>query len=319
MMREGQFIQQNKARWESYQHPAQEPDELARRFTSLVDDLGYAKTFYPHSNTVKYLNALGANLYLSIYKNNKEKKSRLLTFWTEELPLILFEHRRRLFFALLFFAAFVALGVFSAWQDQTFARAILGDGYVDMTEQNIAAGDPFGVYKNGNRLAMFAAIAYNNIKVSFYCFIMGILGSVGTLYFLLSNGIMLGVFEHLFFAHGLALGLKSILVVFIHGTLEISALVIAGGAGLVLGHSLLFPKTLTRAASLRQGAKDGIKIMVGLIPVFLMAAFFESYVTRHTEMPVVLSLILLGSSLAFVLFYFVYYPRKVFRDKSGLL
>lgn len=317
-MREGQFIQQNKARWDSYQQPAQDPDELARRFTSLVDDLGYAKTFYPNSNTVKYLNSLGANLYLSIYSNKKEKSSRIITFWTEELPLILYRHRRRLLFSFIFFTAFVALGIFSAWQDQSFARGILGDQYVDMTEQNIAAGDPFGVYKDSDPLAMFVFIAYNNIKVAFYCFIMGILASVGTLYFLLTNGVMLGVFEHLFFAHGLSLGFQSILVVFVHGTLEISAIVIAGGAGLVLGHSLLFPQTQTRAASLKQGAKDGVKIMVGLIPIFIVAAFFESYVTRHTGMPVWLSILILGGSLAFILFYFAYYPRKVFRKKTGL-
>lgn len=317
-MREGQFIQLNKARWERYHHPTQDPDELARRFAHLVDDLGYAKTFYPKSNTVKYLNNLGANLYLSIYSNRKEKSRRIFTFWTEELPLILYRHRRRLLFAFLFFAAFVALGIFSAWQDQSFARGILGDGYVDMTEQNIAAGDPFGVYKDSNPLAMFIYIAYNNIKVAFYCFILGITACAGTLYFMLTNGVMLGVFEHLFFAHGIALGFQSILVVFIHGTLEISAIVIAGGAGLVLGQSLLFPKTLTRAASLKKGAKDGMKIMAGLVPIFIVAAFFESYVTRHTGMPLFLSLLILGGSLTFILFYFAYYPRKVFRAKTGL-
>lgn len=316
-MREGQFIQQNKDRWARYQQPTQDPDELARRFTDLVDDLGYARTFYPNSNTVRFLNNLGANLYLSIYNNRKEKSRRVYTFWTQELPLILYQQRRRLLFAFLFFTAFVALGVFSAWQDQSFARGILGDGYVDMTEQNIASGDPFGVYKDSDALTMFVYIAYNNIKVAFYCFILGITASVGTLYLLLTNGVMLGVFEHLFFAHGAALGFKSILVVFIHGTLEISAIVIAGGAGLVLGHSLLFPRTQTRAASLKQGAKDGIKIMASLIPIFIVAAFFESYVTRHTGMPVWLSLLILGGSLAFMLFYFAWYPRKVFQ-KTGL-
>ena len=79
-MREGQFIKQNLKRWEEYQQPTEDPDEVAKRFTYLVDDLSYAKTFYPQGNTVKYINSIAANIYLSIYKNKKEKaKGSLLS------------------------------------------------------------------------------------------------------------------------------------------------------------------------------------------------------------------------------------------------
>src|ERR1044072_421157 len=87
-MREGQFIKQNKSRWQEYEHPTEDPDELARRFTYLVDDLSYAKTFYPVGNTVRYINSLASNIYLSIYRARREKSSRVITFWTQELPLI---------------------------------------------------------------------------------------------------------------------------------------------------------------------------------------------------------------------------------------
>lgn len=308
-MREGQFIKQNKDRWKSYEQPAEDPDELARQFTYLVDDLSYAKTFYPFSNTVKYLNSLGANIYLSIYRNKKEKGNRLITFWTEEVPLIVYRHRKKLLFSFLFFMVFVLLGVFSSKYDQNFVRAVLGDGYVDMTERNIANNDPFNIYKQEDEWFMFLRIAENNIGVAFKCFVMGILCSVGTIWFLLKNGLMLGVFEYMFFKNGL--GTQSILVVFIHGTLEISAIVIAGCAGLALGNSILFPGTFTRIQSIQQGAKDGVKIMIALVPVFIIAAFFEGFVTRHTDMPVWLSSSILLASLAFILFYFVYYPMKV--------
>ena len=68
-MREGQFIKKNIDRWKSYEEPADDPDEVAKRFTYLVDDLAYAKTFYPFSNTVKFINGLAALIYLSIYLN----------------------------------------------------------------------------------------------------------------------------------------------------------------------------------------------------------------------------------------------------------
>ncbi len=166
-MREGQFIKQNIERWENYQQPTEDPDEVAKRFTYLVDDLSYAKTFFPYGNTPRYINGLAANIYLSIYKNKKEKKHRLITFWTTELPLVIRKRHKLLLFTFLFFLAFVAIGVFSAYNDPTFVRSVLGDGYVDMTERNIANGDPFGVYKSGNELSMFLYIAFNNIRVAF--------------------------------------------------------------------------------------------------------------------------------------------------------
>lgn len=318
VMREGQFIKQNIKRWKSYQEPTEDPDEVANRFKYLVEDLSYANTFYPFSNTVRYINSLASGIYLSIYRNKKEKKHRIFTFWSTELPLIMYRYRRTLLFAFIFFAMFVAFGAISASSDQTFVRSVLGDSYVDMTERNIANGDPFGVYKEASPAYMFAYISFNNIKVSMLTYMFGLLASAGTLWHLFNNGLMLGVFEYMFFHHGV--GWQSILVVFIHGTLEISAIVIAGAAGMILGNSMLFPGTYTRLQSFTRAAKDSVKIIVCLVPVFLVAAFFESFVTRHTEMPVWASLSILGGSLAFILWYFVFYPisvsKKVFQQHA---
>jgi len=310
-MREGQFIKRNIDRWKAYQEQTDNPDETAKRFMNLVDDLSYAKTFYPFSNTVRFINGLAAGIFLSIYRNKTDKKNRIGRFFAEEVPLAVKKHHRTLLISLVFFCLFVLSGVFSAMQDQTFVRAILGDNYVDMTERNIATGEPFGIYKDSNEFAMFVRIAFNNIKVSFYTFVLGITLGVGTLYMLFKNGIMLGVFEQLFFHHNL--GIQSLLVVFIHGTLEISAIVIAGAAGLIVGNAILFPRTYTRMRSLTLNAKDAIKIMVALVPIFVVAAFFESYITRHTEMPLWLSLTFLLSSLTFILWYFVFYPLAVYK------
>lgn len=308
-MREGQFIKKNLERWQSYQQPTDDPDEVAKHFTYLVDDLAYAKTFYPRSNTVRYINSMAANIYLSIYKNKKEKGNRLVSFWRTELPLAIRRNHRIMFFTMLFFLAFVAIGVFSAYLDQTFVRAVLGDAYVDMTEQNIANGHPFAVYDGENELLMFAYIAFNNIRVAFLVYFFGITAGAGTIYLLFRNGLMVGVFEFMFFHHNL--GVQSILVTFIHGTLELSSIVIAGSGGLMLGNALLFPKTYTRIQSLKMAAKDSIKIMVSLIPIFIVAAFFEGFVTRHTGMPVWLSLTILLSSASFITWYFILYPIKV--------
>lgn len=307
-MREALFVKQNSERWKAYENLRDmEADELAESFITITDDLAYAKTFYPNSNTTKYLNGLAASFHQSIYKNKKEKTGRLISFWQYELPLIFFRHRKPLLYSFLFFLAFSLMGALSARYDNTFVRLILGDNYMNMTNDNIAKGDPFGVYKQGNSFLMFLQIAFNNIMVELSTFVMGIFFSVGSVYQLMSNGVMIGSFEYYFFSKGL--GFQSVLVIWLHGTLEISAIILAGGAGLVLGNSLLFPKTYSRLESLKRGAKDGLKIGVGLIPFFLTAAFFEGFVTRHTEMPVWLSLFILIVSLTFIIWYVILYPH----------
>jgi uncharacterized membrane protein SpoIIM required for sporulation len=309
-LREGLFIKKNIEKWKKYQYESSaDPDEMAQEFTELVNDLGYARTFYPHSKVTEYLNRLASKIYLGIYKNKKEERSRLITFWTRELPLVVRKHHRELLFSFLLFTAFVLMAVFSTAQDQSFVRGVLGDGYVEMTEDNISKGDPFGVYKNSARIAMFLSIAFNNIKVAFMVFIGGFFASLGTVWLLFENGMMLGAFQTFFFMKGL--GWESILVVWIHGTLEISAIIISGGAGLVLGNSILFPKTLKRLESLKRGARDGLKMMIGLIPVFIAAAFLEGFITRYSTMPKPISISILVLSLIFIIWYFVFYPVSV--------
>jgi uncharacterized membrane protein SpoIIM required for sporulation len=314
-VREGLFIKKNIDKWKQYQYePAQDPDEMADQFTELVNDLGYARTFYPHSKVTQYLNGLASRIYLGIYRNKKEEGSRIVRFWKTELPLLVRKYHREILFSFLIFLLFAVLAAFSAAHDETFVRGVLGDQYIDMTEANIAKGDPFGVYKNENQLSMFTWIAVNNIKVSFMVFVAGIAACLGTIWQLFNNGVMLGAFQYYFFAKGL--GWKSVLVIWIHGTLEISSIIIAGGAGLVLGTSFLFPGTHSRLYSLRRGARDGLKLMVGLVPVFITAAFLEGFITRYSTMPIWLSLIILISSLLFVVWYFILYPIRLQRKMS---
>lgn len=311
-MREALFVKQNTEKWKRFNELQQaNPDELADRFVEITNDLAYSKTFYPNSKTTAYLNGLASKLHRSVYKNKKEKSNRFIHFWRTELPLLFFEHKKQVIYALAFFLVSCAIGAISAKYDDTFIRLILGDGYVNMTNDNISKGDPFGVYKQENPILMFVQIGANNIFVAIYTFVLGIIFSFGSIVSLFRNGVMLGSFQYFFFSKGL--GLQSVLVIWIHGTLEISAIVLAGAAGLVLGNSMLFPKTYTRKASILKGAKDGLKIVLGLVPIFIVAAFFESFITRHTEMPMWLSGSILLASAAFIIWYVFIYPVKIYK------
>jgi uncharacterized membrane protein SpoIIM required for sporulation len=255
------------------------------------------------------LNGLAATLHQSIYKNKKEDKGRFFKYWKYELPMLFYTYRKQILYSFIFFVLAMAIGVLSAKYDDRFVRLIMGDAYVNMTNENIAKGDPFGVYKDKNQFWMFFRIAANNIWVSFVMYVSGVAFSIGPVFYLLRNGIMLGAFEYYFFSKGL--GLQSILVIWIHGTLEILSIIVVGGAGLVLGHGLLFPKTYTRMQAFKNGAKDATKIAVGIVPILFLAALIEGYVTRYTNMPIWLSVSILGVSLFFMIWYVVIYPAQL--------
>ena len=113
-MREAMFIKKNAEKWDRYQHsPTDNPDETAERFVNLIDDLSYAKTFYPKSKVTRWVNGIAAGIYQSIYKNKKEKYSRIFTFWKYELPLLFKRYHRIFLFTTIVFVLFVAIGVFS--------------------------------------------------------------------------------------------------------------------------------------------------------------------------------------------------------------
>ncbi len=123
------------------------------------------------------------------------------------------------------------------------------------------------------------------------------------------NGIMLGSFQYFFYEHGVFW--ESVSTIWIHGTIEISVIIVAGAAGLVLGNSILFPGTYTRIHSFIRGAKAGLKILMSTIPFFIIAGFLEGYVTRHTDMPYWLSFFIIGGSLFLILYYYIFYPIKL--------
>lgn len=318
-MREAAFVKIHKERWQLFEDVLSNnqqisPDRLSDLYIEVTDDLSYAKTFYPNSNTVKYLNSVASNAHQKIYKTKKEGKNRLVSFFKTEFPLEFYGHRKQLLIAFLVFVFFTVVGAFSAAKDGDFLRLILGDSYVNMTLENIAKGDPMAVYKQEGQTAMFVAITLNNLKVAMYAFLLGILFSVGTLYIMMRNGIMLGSFLYFFYDHDLLW--ESTRTIWIHGTIEISVIVIASCAGMVLGNGILFPGTYTRLESFKRSIKAGLKIMVSTIPFFIVAGFLEGFVTRHTEMPDWLAILIIVTSLIAIIYYYVIYPIKLTKQKQ---
>ncbi|MGZ2371994.1 stage II sporulation protein M [Ancylomarina sp. YFZ004] len=321
-MKEVVFLDINANRWKTFEDMLNNPkkmesDNIADLYIQLTDDLSYAQTYYPESETTIYLNQLSARVHQHIYKNKKMKTGRLKTFWTRELPLIMYGARKQLLYAFLIFVVSMLIGIISAKNDLNFVRIIMGDNYVNMTIENIKKGDPLAVYKQSGETMMFLQITINNVKVAFIAFLFGIFTAFGTGFMLFKNGVMLGSFQYFFVQHDLFW--ESTRVIWIHGALEISAIILAGCAGMVMGNSLIFTKTLPRKTSLNIGVKKGLKIVVGTVPLFIVAGFLEGFVTRHTEMPITISWIIILLSFTFIVWYFIIYPYQLIKADKKLL
>lgn len=319
-MREAAFVKQNKNKWIKFEQELHNnkiipPGEISSIYLEVSEDLSYAKTFYPGSNTATYLNGLAASAHQKIYTNKRESGNVFWNFYAYDFPKFFFQYQKQLLLSFIIFALFICVGVFSASSDGAFVRAILGDAYINMTLENISKEDPMAVYKQMGEMDMFLGITINNIRVALMAFTLGILAGLGTVYVLMQNAIMLGSFQYFFYENGLLW--ESARTIWIHGTIEISVIVIAGCAGLVVGKSILFPQTYSRLTSFIKGVKDGLKIVLSTVPFFIIAGFLEGFVTRLTGMPDWLAIIIISTSLILILFYYVYYPFYLNHKESN--
>lgn len=309
-MRETKFIEQNKEKWRNFEKilngQAKDAEKLNDLFIQITDDLSYSRTFYSNRSVRVYLNSIAQRVFFRIYKARNAPFDKMINYWTDELPQLVHESRSAFRLSFIVFTLAFAIGVLSSLMDPEFLTVILGEDYVNMTLENIESGDPMAVYKQKGAFGMTFGITFNNLYVAFLTFLLGIFFGAGAVLIILGNGIMVGAFQYFFIERGLFV--ESFLTIWTHGTLEISAIIIAGAAGITMGRGLVFPGTLTRLQAFQLSARRGLKIMVGITPIIILAGIIEGYLTRFTETPDIIRASFILLCLSFVLFYFVWYP-----------
>ena len=318
-MQEAVFIRQNMEKWKQMEEMVGDelfttPDDVVWAYNEITSDLAFAQTQYPGSPVTAYLNQLALSLHRDLYRNRHTSWAGIVRFWTHEIPLAVYEARKCMLASFIVFTAAIIVGVISTLGDSDFPRVVLGDYYVEMTLRNIENGTPMAVYSMGAPISDFMGITFNNILVSFFTYTMGIFTSFGSGFYLMANGIMVGAFVTFFIVRGLFL--QSFLAIMLHGTLELSAIVIAGAAGFTLGNGWLFPGTYSRIRSFLYAGRRSLKILVSTLPIFVIAGFIESFFTRYTDSGDLWRVLVIVASLAFVLFYYVYLPVKRHRDDN---
>ena len=276
--------------------PAQDVGDLTELYQAACTDLARLRAASGDPAVVAPLNRLITRAHGQIYRGGAGRSWRLGDFFFVTYPR-LFRQTWKFTAASFLVSAAISLMAYATVQQspQTVAD-ILGGADREFRGAKTVADirERFG--HEGNPL-LSSFVILNNIKVALAAFALGITFGIGTIYMLVTNAAMLGGIAGAFAKSGI--GGQLWMVLLPHGALELSAVVVAGGAGLLLGYSLWCPGRRTRRRALREEAGRAVQLAVGLIPAFIMAGIFEGFVTPSDAIPEPLKVIL-GVALAVV-------------------
>ncbi len=285
--------------------------EFPRRYRKLCNHYGLARTRHYSPALVDSLHGLVLRGHRQLYKRKTRLVWAIATFFGKDFPCTLRQHLPAFWLALaLFYIPLTTIGI-ATYRNPVLLYSIMSeDGVAKMesmyTPRNWKVGRT-GAQRSETDFQMFGYYIFNNTSIGFRTFAGGMLFGIGTVFTLIFNGVMIGgVAGHLSHA---PYGQVFWQFVLGHGALELTAIVISGTAGLLLGYSLLSPGNHRRIDSLRLQAPVALKLVMGAAAMFVVAAFIEAF-WSSLNMPSNTKFIVAGCNWAFVLFYFCFAGRS---------
>lgn len=279
--------------------------ELALLYRQAAADLSVAREDRASAHRAQYLNQLLGRAHNLIYSAGRPKPAGLVDFYLRQFPAAF---RDTLPYTLAAFALFVAgavAGVLLAAADPGFERFVLGGRMMDTIERREMWTHAILSIKP----AASSAIMTNNLAVAIAACATGMLAGLGTVYMMLMNGVLIGVIGTACYRAGMSLSLWSFVVP--HGVLELPAIFIAGGAGLLLARGILVPGTLPRRDSMSDAGAQAIRLFLGVIPLLVIAGIIEAFVSP-TGLDVTTKFVT-GGSLAVLLAWYLSSARRARR------
>jgi uncharacterized membrane protein SpoIIM required for sporulation len=250
-----------------------EVDELVQLYQRASTHLSHARTERADPVLVARLTRLVANARGVLYGTRARSLAGIARFFTTSFPAAVWHARRFVVAsALLLFVPALVLGAWLARSDAALdasAPDALREAYVE---------EDFEAYYSSEPASQFATeVTVNNIQVGFLAFAVGILLCVPTAYILATNGANLGMAAGLFAAVGQQPKFYGLILP--HGVLELSAIVVAGAAGLAVGWAIVDPGDRSRSAALAEQGRRSAVIALGLVLAFVVAGTIEAFVT----------------------------------------
>jgi uncharacterized membrane protein SpoIIM required for sporulation len=266
-------------------------------YRQTASDLATVREDVTSNQLSFYLNQLLGRAHNLIYMGHKQKISGLVRFYTETFPQVFRETFWQTFLA---FLIFTVTGI-ATWvvtiHDPAFAHRVLGPQMMETIEKremwtrSIVTIKPLAA----------SGIMTNNLAVCFTTFAMGITAGIGTIYMMFTNGLLIGVIGAATWQAGMALQLWSFVAG--HGALELPAIFISGGAGLEIARGMLFPGLLPRRESLALAGGRAARLMIGIIPMLVVAGVIEGFVSPSglaTPLKFLLSVVLFTALITYL-------------------
>jgi uncharacterized membrane protein SpoIIM required for sporulation len=285
--------------------------ELSLLYRQTAADLSFLREDPASQPYARYLNQLLGRAHNTIYAGRKSSPASILTFYRRIYPRIFRQTLRFTAAAFGLFALSALIGMLLTATRPEFMRHMLGPQMVatierrEMWTHSIVGIEPLASGR----------IMTNNLTVSFVTFASGILAGLGTIFEMISNGLMLGVIGAACWLSGMSLQLWSFVAP--HGVLELPAIFIAGGAGLMLADALLFPGVLSRRDSLAASGALAIRLVLGILPLLVIAGVVEGFISP-SKLPVALKFLFAAVMFSLLLVYlFGWGEKKQEADAEG--
>lgn len=249
----------------------EEVREFGQLYRRTAADLAIAREEVPDQRLVNYLNHLVARAHGAIYRSESSGFGVFVSFFRYEFPAVF---RKTFYYTLTAFLVFIVAAVFAGTAcilDERFA-----DRIAPQLKQSIAEHHNWTESVNNANPLASTSIQANNINVTFYAFAGGLLAGIGTLWVLAQNGLLLGMVLSLCFRYRFW---EIPIFISAHGVIELTAIFIAGGAGLMIAKALLMPGNLRRIDALVENGRLAIKLILGCIPMLLIAGLIEGFIS----------------------------------------
>ncbi|MGD6969109.1 stage II sporulation protein M [Rossellomorea vietnamensis] len=284
-MNSRQFIQHHREDWKELEDlittmhkrkskiKGADINRFSRLYQKAAQNLSYSQTYYPQEEVTPYLNELVSKSHNLLYRDQVSSLKQIRHFFGVTFIGLFLQQWKMIAAAMILFTI-GGLGSFFAVADDPLHV------YSVLPENMAQSFDPDRLGENEGEVdspMMSATIMTNNIQVAFLAFAGGITFGLLTVYVLIYNGIIVGAIAALFWHYGKSYEFWAYIVP--HGMIELTAIFIAGGAGLLMGYKLFVPGAYSRGYVLKQQAKRSVLLLLGTIPLFVIAGIIEGFIT----------------------------------------
>jgi uncharacterized membrane protein SpoIIM required for sporulation len=280
-----QFVKRHREEWKQLEEytvylqkkgrkvTGEDISAFQRLYQRAAQHLSYSQTYFPGEEVTGYLNGLVSKSHNLLYKDQVTSFQQMRYFFSTKFVGLLLEQWKFIVVAMLLFM-FGLLAAFLAVVDDPLHF------YAVMPDEMAGGVDPERLGEGLDAIdssLISAQIMTNNIQVAILAFASGITLGLGTVFILVYNGLIVGGLAAVYWHAGMTYDFWAFIVP--HGMVELAAIFIAGGAGLLMGYKLFVPGKYTRGYQLKENAKRSVQLFLGTIPLFIIAGVIEGFIT----------------------------------------